>query len=153
MRIRVIIGLLMIWTVGCSTGRVISASEMQQAAQVKSAPVAPKVETWTGSWVELDAEAELVSPAKAKLRGTDMVISIVTTGWSSFETPKGESRQGWAEMQFILNGEVKRVRIEEDDYGFAHGYKIEVSYAFELWNEERAIYDPHVKYTVRKKSP
>ena len=150
-----LIGLLIILTLtslGCSSGRVISAAEMDKASQLQETQVAPTsaVPEWTGSWADIDVATELVSPLKAKIRGTEIVMSIVTTGWSSFDTPKGESRQGWAELQFIQDGEVKRVRIEEGDYGFAFGYRIDVSYAFELWNEERSLYDPHVKYTVTK---
>ena len=66
---------------------------MNQQAALKAAqanaPVAQK-KVWTGGWFELGVEGELVSPGKAKLKGTDMVISIVTTGWSSFDTPKGK---------------------------------------------------------------
>ena len=153
-----LIGLLMtlaLLIAGCSSGKVISAAEMDKATRLQETPVvsSPVVPEWTGSWADLGIETELVSPFKAKIRGTEIVVSIVTTGWSSFETPKGESRQGWAELQFIQDGDVKRVRIEEGDYGFAHGYRIDVSYAFELWNEERSLYDPHVKYTITKQSP
>ena len=141
---------------GCGTSRVIPAAEMnleaaQAAAKAKTPAVQEKV--WNGVWLELGVEGELVSPGKAKLKGTELVVSIVTTGWSSFDTPKGESRSGWADLRFMLNGEMKNVRIEEEDYGYAHGYRIDVSYAYEKWDEVRSLYDPHVKMTITRESP
>ena len=138
---------------GCSSTRVIPAAELNQQAAMKAAqaqaPVAKK-KPWTGAWFELGVEGELISPGKGKLKGTELVVSIVTTGWTSFDTPKGESRSGWADLRFMLNGEMKNVRIEEGDYGYAHGYRIDVSYAYELWDENRSLYDPHVKMTIIK---
>ena len=152
MRMTGILLIVAFTSAGCTVGKVISADEMakQQTSRTPLAFDTPKPAPWNGSWAVPGEEGELISPGKAKIKDTQIVISIITTGWSSFDTPKGESRLGWVDLQCIKDGDVKRVRIEEGDYGFAHGYRIDVSYAYEIWNEERSIYDPHIKYTVQQ---
>lgn len=130
----------------------MTADEMQARDAASAQPVAPApAPTWSGSWIELGVEQELVSPNKAMIRGTKLQMAIHTTGWSSFDTPSGESRSGWADLRFIQDGEVKSVRIDEGDFGFAFGYRIDVLYAYELWDDDRAVYDPHVKFIIARK--
>ena len=154
MCLRMIISLAFIALLtSCASTQVISAQEMT-LKNAPPAPVAAPVQVeWTGIWIELGTEAEIVAPKKGKIQGTEVTVSVSETGWSSFTTPKGESRSGWASLRFMQNGEMKSVRIDEDDYGFAFGYRIDVSYAYELWNERRSVYDPHVKFTLSKQTP
>ena len=149
-RVWIGLGMLIGW-MGCGGTKVITAEEMRAADRVansaKAAHESPK-EEWEGAWVETGTEVELLSPDMVMIRGTKTQISLVTTGWSTHETPRGESRFGWAEFQLVRGSEAKRVRIEEDSTGYALGFQLDVQYAYEKWNEMRADYDAHAKVII-----
>ena len=141
---------------GCGGTKVITAEEMQaadRAAQQSQQTQQPREEGWQGAWLDTGSEVEILSPNMLMIRGTKTQISLVTTGWSTHETPRGETRFGWAEFQLVRGSEAKRVRIEEDATGYALGFQLDVTYAYEQWNEKRADYDAHAKLVITPPSP
>ena len=147
---------MIVGLVGCGGTKVITAEEMRAVDQAvesaKAAQESPQ-EDWQGDWVETGKQVELFSPDMVMIRGTKTQISLVTTGWSTHETPRGESRFGWAEFQLVRGSEAKRVRIEEDSTGYALGFQLDVQYAYEKWNEARADYDAHAKVVITPPTP
>ena len=147
---------IVVGLVGCGGTKVITAEEMRAADQaVESAQAVQESpqEDWQGEWVETGTQVELFSPDMVMIQGTQTQISLVTTGWSTHETPRGESRFGWAEFQLVRGSEAKRVRIEEDSTGYALGFQLDVQYAYEKWNETRADYDAHAKVVITPPAP
>ena len=147
---------MIVGLVGCGGTKVITAEEMRavdQAVESAKAAQEPPREDWQGDWVETGKQVELFSPDMVMIRGTKTQISLVTTGWSTHETPRGESRFGWAEFQLVRGSEAKRVRIEEDSTGYALGFQLDVQYAYEKWNEARADYDAHAKVVITPPAP
>ena len=138
----------------CGGTKVIPRETMmaQEAVKTQAQPtsVVAAEPPWEGVTVEMGEEADLVFPTLARTADRALIFQIMRTGWTTFGTPSGESRLGWAELMVSRGDESKSIQIEEDEQSIVFGYTIAVSYAFEKWNDSGANYDPHVRFTVTK---
>lgn len=133
----------------------MSASQAQEreAAEREAAARAQTQEAaWTGPVAKLGAEAHLVGTDAVKVEGTDVVVQLVKTTWTTIETPRGESRRGTARLLLTKGDaeEIKDLQIDEGDTGDALGLRIAVSYAYEVWDDNTSEYLPEAKIVVTR---
>lgn len=142
----------------CGGGRVVTKEEVQaqkraeaqQSAEAERARLAAQDAKWTGRTVGWEEPFELRGTNEAKLEGEDYVVGLIKTSWSAMETPKGEVRTGTAKLLVTVGDELKEVSIEEGESRVVFGHRIEVTFAYEDYDSDRAEYEPLVKLVVHR---
>lgn len=129
-----------------------AAQEREAAAREEAARQQAQETAWTGPSAKLGEEIHLVGTDAVKLEGTDIVLQLIKTSWTTVETPSGETRRGTARL-LLTKGDaeqIKDVQIDEGKDGAALGLRIDVSYAFEVWDDRSSGYLPEAKVVVSK---
>ncbi|GMV38964.1 MAG: hypothetical protein AMXMBFR64_06800 [Myxococcales bacterium] len=129
-----------------------AAMEREAAAREAAQRQQAEAAAWKGPTAKLGEEIHLVGTGAVKLEGTDLVLQLVKTSWTTVETPRGKSRKGTARLMLTKGDaeEIKDVQIDEGKDGLALGLRIEVSHAHEAWDDRTSGYLPEAKVVVTR---
>lgn len=126
------------------------AAEREAAARAEAERARAEEAAWTGPVAQPGQEVVLVGTDAVKVAGTDVVVQLIKTTWTTVETPKGESRRGTARLLLTKGDavEMKELQVDEGSDGLGLGLRIAVSHAHEVWDDATSEYLPEAKLVV-----